>query len=170
MLEHEGLTMGSGDKMGFGGSGDKSVNLTVETLTYTTLSPAVDMIQQLTASLFEGKAMNTGATEYMAINGACDCGTEGWAKQIMTHAGTFQNAEISIDTAPSAGKSWTFTMRKNNADQAITITIADAATTGEDRTHTFTVVAGDVVNWKIVPSGTPDVANAVRLSVEFKRS
>jgi hypothetical protein len=62
----------------------------------------------------------------------------------------------SLQTAPGAGKSRTFTARKN-ATTALSTTfqIADTAKTGNDATHENTLVAGDLINYSLIPSGTP---------------
>lgn len=55
--------------------------------------------------------------------------------------------------AASVGGSWTVTARKNGADTALTATLAAAATTGADTTHSFTVAAGDELTVSVASAG-----------------
>lgn len=52
------------------------------------------------------------------------------------------------------GNSVVFTLRDGGADQTLTVTIANGATSACDITHSFANSAGDLMDWKIVPSGT----------------
>lgn len=92
--------------------------------------------------------------------------TENDAVMIAPCAGTITNLYITIDAAPTAGKSWTFTVRKNGADTGIVVTIADAATTGSSANN-FTVVAGDLISVSQVSSGTPSNTVA-KTSLDFQ--
>ena len=62
----------------------------------------------------------------------------------------------------------TFTVRKNGVDQTLAFTVANTATSGSDTTHSFAVVAGDLISIKITkdaPPGTPQTF--AQLVVEF---
>lgn len=83
----------------------------------------------------------------------------------MPIAGTVRNLRITLRTAPGAGKSRTFTLRKNAADQSVTVTISDANTTAVDTTNSFTYAAGDLLSVKSVPTSTP-AASIVDWSIE----
>lgn len=150
------------------GSLDKTVDLTVGTLTYSALSPSITIYQMLMASIFLSATADTGATNYMGVNGTFDPDpSEGWADQVCRRAGTIKNLEVSIYTAPGAGNSWDFTLRKNGADQTLTCQIAGTDTTGEDKTHEVTVAEGDLVCWKLVPTSSPAAVYGVRITCEF---
>ncbi len=56
---------------------------------------------------------------------------------------------------------YTFTLRKNGADTGLTCTIVADATTGNDTTHTVSVVAGDVLTMAAVPVSTPATTNII---------
>lgn len=62
---------------------------------------------------------------------------------------------VLLDTAPTAGKSYALTLRNNAVDSALAVTVADAATTGNDLTGSITVVEDDLLTIRSVPSGTP---------------
>lgn len=81
-------------------------------------------------------------------------------------AGTITNLYITLDAAPTTGKSWTFTVRKNGSDTGITFSIADDATTGSSA-NTVSVVAGDLISISQVSSGTPSNTVA-KSSLEFQ--
>lgn len=81
-------------------------------------------------------------------------------------AGVLENFHLTLGTAPGAGTSRTWTVRKNDVSQTLVVVIADAATDGVDTTHTVTVAAGDKIHLLAQVSGSP--ANSVaRWSFEF---
>lgn len=115
-------------------------------------------------------ALSTGATSYGPMqgfnNGANFVSTEASISTVMPTAGTFSNFYIRSTTAPGAGKSYTYTLRKNGADTAVTATMSDAATTATDSTNSVTYAAGDTISIKAVPTGTPTAA-VVRYGFQF---
>jgi hypothetical protein len=80
--------------------------------------------------------------------------------------GDFRNLVVSVATAPGAGKSWTYTLHKNGASTLLTVTIADAATSGSDTSNTITVTAGDTVTLVRTSSGLP-TGSISDISLEF---
>jgi len=107
--------------------------------------------------------LNTGATAYapIASNGHTWSTTEADRKRyIAVRAVTLKNMRILLDGSPGAGKSYAFTVRKNGAGTAITATIADAATSANDTTHTVDIAEGDYIDIECVPSGTPTARKA----------
>lgn len=101
-------------------------------------------------------AITQGATWFFTYGGAF--GTENVAAIPISTPGTFKNLYASTNTAPAAGQTYTITMRKNAADQTLTCQVTSAGTTCNDTTHTFTVVAGDLVAVKLVTSATSGTA------------
>lgn len=96
-------------------------------------------------------------------------GVGGWNTNEVNRAGFFpegldiKKLYVKLAVAPNTGKSRTFCLRDNGADTALTLTISDAATTGNDTTHTVTysgVGKGDIAT---TPSGTPDASSEVKL-------
>lgn len=71
---------------------------------------------------------------------------------------TLSNWSIVLAAAPGAGTSFTYTVRKNAVDTALSITISDTATTGSDTTNTIQFNPGDTMDIKITPTGTPSAA------------
>jgi len=73
---------------------------------------------------------------------------------------TLEKLYVYLDNPPGAGKSYTFTVRKNYVDTDLTVTISDSSTTGSDTTHTVSISAWDMLTLQCVPSGTPTGAEA----------
>lgn len=102
------------------------------------------------------------STEYSVLMGSGDFNaTRNLIEQCMPTAGVISQLYIRMSAAPAAGTA-IFTLMKNAAAQALTVTItAGGATTGSDLTHAVSFVAGDTVSLRYVTSGasgTPKVA------------
>ena len=74
---------------------------------------------------------------------------------IVPHSLTLQKFKVTLDTAPGAGKTRTFAIRRNNVTTGITLTISDAETSGEDVANTQACVAGDKIEIIQTDTGTP---------------
>jgi len=122
------------------------------------------------ASLMGGSAgsVSASATNYIVAQGFGQNATASTMEQVMPTAGTIKNAYGILTGAPTAGKSYAFTLYKNGVATGLTFTIADTNTTGNDLTagHAVTVAQGDRVYWECIPTGTP-TARGVFLSAEF---
>jgi len=93
---------------------------------------------------------------------------EVFGRQVWPTDGTFTNLLITLAGAPGTGKSWTFTVRKNGVDTALSVVISDTATTGRDTTHSVAVAPGDLLSLKSVPSGTPSASGwLITVALEF---
>jgi hypothetical protein len=68
--------------------------------------------------------------------------------------GTVGNLLVTLDTAPGAGISTTWTLYKNQVATALSVTVTGAATSGSDNTDNISVVPGDLLQWKNTHSGT----------------
>lgn len=100
----------------------------------------------------------TTASRYFGFEIGADAslnGSSGLMSQVIAVAGTVSNLTVNLQTAPGAGKSWTYTLYVNGNPTALTCTISDANTTGSDTTHSVTVAPGDISSWQQTPSGTP---------------
>lgn len=70
-------------------------------------------------------------------------------------ATTVSNLNVSISTDPGAGQNTTITLRKGGVDTALTCTITGGSgVVCQDVTHSVSVAANDLLDWKIVTSGT----------------
>lgn len=67
---------------------------------------------------------------------------------------TISNMTIKLNTAPGAGQNYTFTLRKNGVDTALTTTISNTDTSGTDTSHSVSFSQGDKISIKGVGSGS----------------
>lgn len=79
---------------------------------------------------------------------------------LITKATTASNLKVATAAAPGAGKSYTFTVQKNEADTAVVVAISEAGTSGLDSVNTLSLVAGDRIRLKCVSAGTPTATTA----------
>ncbi len=66
-----------------------------------------------------------------------------------------KNLRVEVESAPGAGTSIIYTLRKGAQDTALTVTIADTATSGNDTSHSISISAGDYIDMKFSASGSP---------------
>lgn len=107
---------------------------------------------------------STSAASYQQILGA---GNNSWnatetTRQVRTPEHTLKRLFVKLTTAPGSGKSWAFTARNNASSTGVTVTIADAATTGSDTAHTASIGDGDLLAMMAVPTGTPAATGGVK--------
>lgn len=83
-------------------------------------------------------------------------------QNVVPAAGTVQNFYVFVEAAPVAGRSWTFTVRRDAADTAVTCTIVGngALRTCSDTTNTAPFAAGSLIAIRTsasapAPAGTP---------------
>jgi len=106
--------------------------------------------------------LNAGATEYnVLVGGTTWNGTEAEKEQLIGADGKIKELRIKLQNAPGAGESYTFTLRVNGANSALTCAVTDANTSNEDLTHEVDVSVGDRVCLMVVPSvGGPATGHA----------
>lgn len=114
--------------------------------------------------------LDTTLTEYNTLTGTLDWSSSSdRCRQVISTGGKLKNLRVKLSGSPGAGTSYAFTLMVNGAPTALTLTIADAATSGADTTHEVDVVAGDLVGLRCVPTGTPTAREAYWTSM-FKGS
>lgn len=140
---------GTGDLV----SADATQTLTNKTLTSPTInSPAFGANSVILDTIHGAIAGGLGAaTVYLGGIGVAASSTE-YPLRIVRRAGTVRNLYCYLSTAPGGSDTVDFTVRKNGSDQSATCQIAAAATTCNDTSHTFSVVAGDRISIKAVSS------------------
>ena len=90
---------------------------------------------------------SAGSTYYLSKSSGSPGGNETVDKIfVCPRIGIIANLYVILSAAPGAGKNLVLTVRKNGADQTLTCTISEAATTGNDTAHTFNVAAGDYLS------------------------
>jgi hypothetical protein len=96
-------------------------------------------------------ATQANSTEYGCLNGQSELtGSESSHEQKVPANGYISYLHAEHTAQPGAGESFTFTLRVNNADTALTCQIAGTDKTASDTTHMVEVSEGDIVNLKIV--------------------
>lgn len=101
-------------------------------------------------------SLNTTATEYNSLVGGKE-----WDSDIrnatcaVSTAGVIKNLRVKLSASPGGGKHYDFTLMLNGAPTALTLEIADAATSGSNMVNEIDVVAGDYISLKCVPDNTP---------------
>lgn len=88
--------------------------------------------------------------------------------QPLAAGGTLKNWVITITTAPGAGKSQTFTLRKNGSNTALAVTISNLATSGSDTSNSVSVAAGDTIDVIQNTSGSPSAGGETKSVLEFE--
>ncbi len=90
-------------------------------------------------------------------------------QNVIPAPGTVKNFYVFVETAPVVGRSWSFTVRKNAADTAVTCTIVGDGTlrTCSDTTHAAPFVAGDLIAIRIGASATPPTGTPGQWTAQF---
>jgi hypothetical protein len=120
-----------------------------------TFEPTVDGNHMILAGN-TNNSVNTVATSFEYLTSPSDVtwnATESNRFVIGTPT-TLKTLRIVLSAAPTAGRSWVFTVRVNGVDTALTASIADAETTANVSAD-VEVAAGDTLTLKAVPSGGP---------------
>src|SRR3989339_1690415 len=112
---------------------------------------------------------STSSTEYSCLmgDGSYTWSSENARGSIIPTSGKLSNLKVRVNTAPGAGKSWTFAIRINGANSDLSVTISDTNTISSLDTDQVTVSAGDDTSISATPSGTPTAAAAVYWTAQF---
>jgi len=105
-----------------------------------------------------GYTPDNAATRYTSLYGgySFEASTDK-VYQVVAAPGKISKLLVWTLQAPGAGKSRTFTLYKNGAATALTVTISDAETQDEDIVNEVDVALGDRICLQHVPAGTPTV-------------
>lgn len=98
----------------------------------------------------------TAATRYVPIYGSGTPSTTEADYEVKSpSATTAANLQVSISADPGVGQTLAVTLRKAGADTALTCTITGgAALTCQDLTHSVNIAQNDLIDWKVVTTGT----------------
>lgn len=81
--------------------------------------------------------------------------------------GTISRLYLQLGGVAGTAKSYTVTLIKNGSATALTVTVSgNTDVLGSDTANLVSVVAGDLVYWKVTPSGTPN-GTATLISAAF---
>lgn len=103
---------------------------------------------------------NPSATGYFSVNqvNQSPATDETFVKIVLPVACVAKKFYVSGVSSGTGGKSWTFTIRKNGSDTALVVSVVDNVSNGPDLTNEVSFAAGDTIDIKVVPSGTPDTS------------
>lgn len=114
-----------------------------------------------------GIGLGNTVTRWVSFFGGSTASTtEIYTESLVSTPGTLRNLRVALTGPPGAGNSYSFTVRKNGADTGLTVTISDSDTDGSDLSNSVTVVAGDRITLKMVPTSTP-TAQQANYSLKF---
>jgi hypothetical protein len=108
------------------------------------------------------------ATRYHGVVGAGGTDTtESDVEMVLRGSGTIRNL-YGVSIANTATADTVFTMRKNGADQSLTLTLP-ATTTGtfSDTTNSFTFVDGDIITMKSVRGAATGSGTFISMAYEI---
>jgi len=114
-------------------------------------------------------SVSNAVTNYLGLFTETPSTSEAAHQFVIPLDGYLSKLYVQLSGIPGAGKSYTITVRKNGADTALTIPVADSATTNEDLFNRIAVSAGDLIAVSVVPSGTP-TARIVSFSAVYTSS
>jgi hypothetical protein len=92
--------------------------------------------------------------------------SEAAVDQAMPAAGTISNLRVRLSGAPGAGTSYTFLVRKNGVDTAVTCTVSGTATECSDLANSIAFSAGDLISVRSEPTSNP-AARTMRWTATF---
>lgn len=120
-----------------------------------------------------GGPATAGASQtfYMAPGYAGYNATENNVKTPLPAQGTLRALYVQTSSAQGAAGTQVYTLRKNGADTALTLTVGAGAAAGtfSDVTHSVAVAAGDLLSVKVVNNdGSNNGATTASWSVEFQ--
>lgn len=114
--------------------------------TATTTGKSVLFAMQATGTAAQYLALGcANATTRTALNTAIP----------MPTAGVIDKMYVAVQTAPGVGNTRVYTLYKNGSPTALTVTVADAATSGSMTGGAVSFAAGDTVNIRLEITGTP---------------
>lgn len=146
---------------GFGGTGNTTGTATINA-NLTGCVTSVGNATSITAGcintntpVFMGNAfafVAPGTTVFYGVNSSA---TEATVSQPAGQAMTIKNCYASVTAAAGAGNSWTYTVRQNGSNTAVTWTVSGASQVlGSDLTHTVALAATDLWDVQVVASLT----------------
>ena len=84
------------------------------------------------------------------------------SRQQLSQGCVFKKLYVALSGSPGTDNNYAFTVRQNAASpgSGLVVTIADAATSGNDTSNDVTIAANDNVNLMVVPTSAPTVRDA----------
>lgn len=106
-----------------------------------------------------GTSLSGTGTVYVGVGGGN--ATEGSVPLfVVPMAGTLRSLYVQTSGSPTPG-TYTFTLRKNGGDTALTCSMSGSSTTANDISHTVIVAAGDYLDLKCVAASSAAVTSGI---------
>lgn len=93
-------------------------------------------------------------------------GTESSVRSTIPTSGTFSNLYAEDSVSPGSGTSFSYTVMKNGSAQALSATVSNTSTTGNDTSNSVSFTTGDTISVRVVPTTSP-TAGAGRWGMMF---
>lgn len=111
-------------------------------------------------------SLSTSATTYNSLSGGFIwILNEKTRRQLISTDGVIKKLRVRLDLPPGVGTKYTFTLMLNGNPTALTLDIANTATSGSNMVNEITVTGDDYVTLRVTPTGTPTVRTATWSSV-----
>lgn len=126
-----------------------------------------------TAPIFSGfGSPSTNITAYGGLTAGGQSSTAWSATEtdmqiIVPTSGTFTNLYAFLSNAPGTGNAREFTLIKNGVATTLDVSISGTGTTAGDTTHSISVVAGDTLTVRTIPTGTPATSYGISVTCTF---
>jgi len=130
-----------------------------DTLTQMATTAVFESNVARVAPLFAGHSTGTDAY-FMPPSGISLITTEGFGTGTMAVAGDISYMRVKLTTAPGAGVTRTYTLRKNGADQGLSVAISDSATEGTSSATVSFSPGDDITIGLVNTGGTPATSHA----------
>ena len=158
------ISVVAGDKISIKRTGDSTVtNAYLNTgLTFVPTTSGNFIISYLHGA----NVLTNNSTQYNGVNDYESWGTTETSLDQLFPAYTLKNMYVELSVAPDNGagtQAFIFTLRKNSASQALTVTISETATTG-NATADVTIATDDKLDTMKTLTGTPVASVKAQIS------
>lgn len=134
--------------------------------------PAATSAPMVTPLIFsdEGPGPSTSTANYIGINGSAWTSTVSARDNPISIDGTISNLSVRFPVATGGAATYDVVLTLNGTASALTCQVTNAALTCADNVNSVAVVAGDVIGWRVTPTGTPAAQAIVSISAVFTSS
>jgi len=112
-------------------------------------------MEQVLFGGFYHKLYNAATAYNTLVGGDNWFGSDTLVYKPVSTDGVIKYLRVKLSGAPGVGKKYTFALMLNGNPTALTLEIADGATTGSNMVNEIIVTAGDTVSLRCIPNGTP---------------